>query len=117
MFHIFVYLFLKILFTYRERGREGERDGEKHQCVVASHVPSTGDLAPNPGMCPNWELNQRPFGSQALTQSTELFHPSQGSSFIYLKRTMYKTSNILFPNTCSFIKTIIFYSMEFHFYP
>ena len=39
----FIYLFL-------ERGREGEREGEKHQCVVASHVPPTGDLACNPGM-------------------------------------------------------------------
>ena len=31
--------------TYREKGREGERMGEKHQCVVASHAPPTGDLA------------------------------------------------------------------------
>ena len=44
----FIYLFL-------ERGREGEREGEKHQCVVVSHVPTTGDLACNPGMCPGWE--------------------------------------------------------------
>ena len=34
-------------------GREGEREGEKHPCVVASHIPSTGDLACNPGMCPD----------------------------------------------------------------
>ena len=34
-------------------GREGEREGEKHPCVVASHTPSTGDLACNPGMCPD----------------------------------------------------------------
>ena len=33
----------------RERGKEGERVGEKHQCVVASLVPPTGDLARNPG--------------------------------------------------------------------
>ena len=31
--------FLKILFIFRERGREGERDGEKHRCVVASITP------------------------------------------------------------------------------
>ena len=42
---IFIYLFL-------ERGREREREGEKHQCVVASHAPATGDLACNPGICP-----------------------------------------------------------------
>ena len=33
-------------------GREGEREGEKHQCVVASRMPPTGDLACNPGMSP-----------------------------------------------------------------
>ena len=30
--------FFKDLFIFRERGREGERDGEKHQYVVASHT-------------------------------------------------------------------------------
>ena len=35
------------LFIFRERGREGEREGEKHQCVVVSHAPHTGDLAHN----------------------------------------------------------------------
>ena len=66
---------LKILFIFRERGREEEREGEKHQCVVASHVPPTGDLAHNPGMCPDWESNQRLFGLQASTQSTEPHQP------------------------------------------
>ena len=50
------YLFF-LLFIFRQRGREGEREGEKQQCVVASHVPQTGDLACNPGMCPDWESN------------------------------------------------------------
>ena len=36
----FIYFFL-------ERGREGEREGEKHEHVVASHVPTTRDLACN----------------------------------------------------------------------
>ena len=57
-------LFLRFyFFIFRERGREGERQGEKHHCVVASHVPPTGDLAHNPGMCPDWELNWQPFAS------------------------------------------------------
>ena len=44
----------KILFIYfRERAREEEREGEKHPCVVASHAPPTGDLACNPGTCPD----------------------------------------------------------------
>ena len=43
--------------------------------MVASCVPPTGDLAPNPGMCPDWESNWRPFGSQAGAQSIEPHQP------------------------------------------
>ena len=49
----------------------GEREGEKHQRVVASHASPTGDLACNPGVCPDWELNQKPLGLQVGAQSTE----------------------------------------------
>ena len=42
----------KILLIFLERGREGEREEEKHQCVVASSTAPTGDLARSPGMCP-----------------------------------------------------------------
>ena len=57
---IIFFNFLKrfYLFFFKEKGREGERQGEKHQCVVASHMPPTGDLAHNLGMCPDWESNQ-----------------------------------------------------------
>ena len=49
-------IFLKdFICFFRE---EAEREGEKHQCVVASWVLPTGDLAHNPGMCPDWESNQ-----------------------------------------------------------
>ena len=65
--YIYIYIYIKkttfYLFIFRERGREGEREGEKRQCVVASHVAPTGDLTRNPGMCPDWESNQWPFGS------------------------------------------------------
>ena len=50
---------------------EVEGEGEKHQWVVASPVPSTGDPACNPGMCPDWELNPQLFALQASSQSTE----------------------------------------------
>ena len=56
---------------------EGEREGEKHQCVVASRAPPTGDLACNPGMCPDWEWNKQPLSSQAGAQSTEPQQPGQ----------------------------------------
>ena len=32
-------------------------------------------------MCPDWELNQQPFGSQAHAQSTELHQPEYIISF------------------------------------
>ena len=79
VFHYFLRFYL---FTFRKRRREWENEGEKHQCVVASHVPPTGDLVHNPGMCPNWELNRWPFGSQANTQSTE---PYQPGLYLYFK--------------------------------
>ena len=39
-----LFFFKKIfyLFIFRERRREGEREGEKHQCVVALACPSLG---------------------------------------------------------------------------
>ena len=67
-----VYMFFKFNFyLFLERGRKEKEREEKYQCVVASHTPPIGDLACNPGICPDWELNWQPFGSQAGTQSTE----------------------------------------------
>ena len=60
LFYLFIFLRL-YLFIFREGVRQGERQGEKHQCVVASRVPPTADLARNPGMCPDWDSNWRPF--------------------------------------------------------
>ena len=52
--------FPHILFIFRERGQEGESEGETHQCVkhqlVAPCMLPTGHLARNPGMCHDWEL-------------------------------------------------------------
>ena len=78
--HIF-YFFLIFKFIFRERGREGEREGKKHQCVVASHMSPTGGLACNPGICPDWESNQRALALQGGTQSTEPHQPGQGYIF------------------------------------
>ena len=55
---------------------EEEREGEKHQYVVASHLDPTGDLAHNPRMCPDWESNRQPFGSQP--ELNPLSYTSQG---------------------------------------
>ena len=44
IFKYFIYLLIS-----RERGREGE----KHQCVIASCTSPARHLAHNPGMCPD----------------------------------------------------------------
>ena len=49
-------IFRLYLFIVLERGEGREKEREKHQCVVVSQVPPTGNLACNPGMCPDWEL-------------------------------------------------------------
>ena len=49
-FKDFIYLFL-------ERGWEEEKEGEKHQYVAVFHLPLTGNLAHNPGLCPALGIN------------------------------------------------------------
>ena len=49
-------------------------------------MPPTGDLAHNPGMCPDWELNPRPFGLQASTQSTEPHQPGPERQIFLCRR-------------------------------
>ena len=93
--HTDLYLLKRFyLFIFRERGREGEREGEKHQCVVASLIPPAGDLACSPGSCPDWESNQWLFGSEAGTQSTParaMYKP-----LIYSKTSDYYIKLLLF---------------------
>ena len=64
-----------VIYLFIEKGMEGGKEGEKHQCGVASHMPLTGNLACNPDMCPDWELNQWPFGFKAGPQFTEPHQP------------------------------------------
>ena len=49
-------------------------------------MPPAGDLAHNLSLCPDWELNRRPFGSQAGTQSTEPHQPGPKSLFLIAKK-------------------------------
>ena len=72
----------KILFIYfLERGRVGEREGEKHQYVVASLSPPTGDLTHKPRCMPwlvikpvtLWFTDQHPI--------TEPHQPEQNPQF------------------------------------
>ena len=60
-YEIAVFFFLILFIYFLDRGEGREKEGEKHQCVVASRAPPTGDLAHNQGLCPDWESNWRPF--------------------------------------------------------
>ena len=71
-------------FLFSERGEGRERDRERNISMwLPLTCPPTGDLARNPGVCPDWESNRRPFGSQARTQSTELHQPGLRESTLY----------------------------------
>ena len=73
---LIIYLFTyisKVLFIFRERGREKKR--ETSMCGCLSHPPPLGTWPCNPGMCPGGEANQQPFASQPSAQSTEPPHP------------------------------------------
>ena len=76
----FIYLFLE-----RGEGRKKEKERnipmQEKQWSVASHMLSTGDLAHNPGMCPDQELNQWPFTLQDDAQP--LSHTCQGSIWFF----------------------------------
>ena len=80
IFKDFIHLFL-------ERRREGDIEGKKHQCVVASRAPPTGDLAWNPGMCPRLGTNWQPFGSQAALNP--LSYTSQGPKPLKKKKILF----------------------------
>ena len=79
---ISLFIYLKILFIYfQTEGKRGRKRGRRTPvCGCLLHAPHAGDLAQNPGMCPDWELNRQPFGLQASAQSTE---PHQPGLFIY----------------------------------
>ena len=68
-FKDFIYLFL-------ERGERREEERERNINVwLPLTRPLLGDLAWNPGLCPDRESNPQPFGSKAGTQSTEPHQP------------------------------------------
>ena len=50
--------------------------------LVTSRMPPVGDLARNPGMCPDWVLNWQLFDSQADAQSSEPYQA--GLSFFQM---------------------------------
>ena len=61
------------LFIFSNRGREGEREGEKRvqDWSVSFYTPLTRDLVRKPGICSDWGSNLWHFSLQTGTQSPE----------------------------------------------
>ena len=72
---IFPFLKRFYLFIFSQRGREGEREGEKHQCVVVSQVPHTVDLAHKPAYAPTGNQTTDPWVHRPVFNA--LSHTSQ----------------------------------------
>ena len=53
----------------------GRKRGRETMCGCLSCAPLLRDLACNPGMCPDWELNQQPLALQASIESIEPHQP------------------------------------------
>ena len=81
-FKIFIYLFI-----FRE-GKAGRKRGREtpicerniYQLPLACF--QLGTWPANPGMCPDWELNQWHFGSQVHVQTTGPHQPGPGMHFL-----------------------------------
>ena len=51
-----IYLFKDFMYLFLERGEEREKERERNINVwLPLTHPQTGDLAHNPGVCPDWE--------------------------------------------------------------
>ena len=76
--------FLKILLIFKEMGREKGRERNIDVWDTSTGCLSqdpTRDLARNLGICPDWEPNWQPFGSQPVLNP--LSHTSQGYNDIH----------------------------------
>ena len=78
-------VFLKrfCVFIYFRVGK-GEREGERHQYVVSSCVPPTGDLACNLGMCPRPGIEQMTLWFAGWHSTTE---PHQAGQIFFSNYT------------------------------
>ena len=77
---------------------------EKHQSVASHICTLSGDQTCNPGMCPDRELNWRPF---ALRDDAQPSHTSQGCScfFMFVLQVAYNCHKKKDPVFCS--KTVL----------
>ena len=79
-----LYFFNYVFIYFRENGEESEKERETNMMwkrsidLLPLSCPQLGNLACHPGLCPDRESNQGPFGLQDNTQPTEP-HPSEQS--------------------------------------
>ena len=71
--------------------------------MVASCLPGSGDTAYNLGVCTGVESNERPFGSQAGTQSTK---PRQLGQMMTILKIAFK---LLFFNKTEFYSGLLYF--------
>ena len=94
----FIYLFL-------ERGRE--KEGEKHQCVVAYWAPPTGDLACNPGTCPVWlGIEPKVVRRPALNP---LSHTSRGAITVFSDWVVQRSAMKLPDSSNQYLPSLLFH--------
>ena len=85
-----LFFFLRFyLFIFRERGSDGEREGEKHWCmrdtlVSCLSLTPKGGPGQQPGHVPWPGIERWPFSSQAGAQFTEPHQPGLTSMFLSL---------------------------------
>ena len=92
---------MKHLFFREEKG--GRKMERNISVWLPLTCPSPGDLTYNPGMCPDWESNWHPFGSQASAQSTEPHQSGQkfcGFFFFFLSfPSLFLSLHLFIPNS------------------
>ena len=81
--YLLFFIFLRFLINlFLEIGEGREKEGEKHQYVVASRMPPTEDLAHNPGMCLTGNQTGNPLVCRPALNP--LSHTSQGAVDIFI---------------------------------
>ena len=82
--HQFSVIFLKRLYLFiLERGEGKAKERERNiDWLPFAHTP-IGNLARNPGMCHDWELNRQPLALGDNAQPTEPRRPGQSYIFFF----------------------------------
>ena len=78
------------IIIFLEKGEGNEKERERNIDVGLPCTPPAGDLARNPGLCPDRESNWWLFGLQAGAQSTESQQPGLNSELSLLSAFLHR---------------------------